>query len=82
MLAGMMIAEMHHLGISKNLQRVSNSAMVDLNVQVPAGDQDTAVLAIARMLAANKTLRELGLSKLKLADSHFATLVRHEWDLL
>jgi hypothetical protein len=80
MLAGMMIAEMHHLGISKNLQRVSNSAMVDLNVQVPAGDQDTAVLAIARMLAANKTLRELCLSKL--ADSHFATLVRHEWDLL
>jgi hypothetical protein len=82
MLAGIMIAEMHHLGISKNLQRVSSSAMVDLNVQVPAGDQDTAVLAIARMLAANKTLRGLGLSKLKLADSHFATLVRHDWDLL
>ena len=38
--------------------------------------QDIVVLSLARMLSCNSTLTELGLSKHKMVDSQFESLVR------
>lgn len=51
--------------------------VMDIGAPIIHMQQDTTVLSIARMLASNTTLTELGLSKHGLVDSQFETLVSY-----